>query len=85
MTSPMPPIPSPRPQLSALQKAWLYGSLAMELTASVVGGALTGYFFDQWQDTSPLGTLLFLLAGCSSGFFLLLRGIKQLECRSKNE
>ena len=57
----------------------LYGALAMEFMAGVVGGGVTGYYLDRWQGTSPLWTLLLLVIGCAAGLFLLLRGITQLE------
>lgn len=65
--------------MSSLQRAWLYGALAMELTVGVVGGALSGYALDHWQGTSPLWTLILLLVGFAGGFTLMLRGFSKLE------
>lgn len=71
---------SPR---SSLRRAWMYGALAMELTAGVVGGSVTGYFLDQWKGTSPWWTLILLLVGLTGGFVLMLRGLSRLESESE--
>lgn len=66
-----------------LRRAWMYGALAMELTAGVVGGGIGGYFLDRWQGTSPVWTLILLLLGFTGGFVLMLRGFLKLEGESK--
>ncbi len=67
------------PAMGSLQRAWLYGALAMELTVGVVGGALGGYALDHWQGTSPLWTVILLVLGFAGGFTLMLRGFSKLE------
>lgn len=61
------------------QRGFMYGALATEFMAGVVGGGVAGYYLDRWQGTSPLWTLLLLVSGCAGGLYLLLRGISQLE------
>lgn len=64
---------------SGLARAWLYGALVSQMTVSVIGGGLSGYFLDQWIGTEPILLIIMLLSGCVSGLILLLRGLKQLE------
>jgi len=64
-----------------LMRAWLYGAIAMEFTASVVGGGVLGYFLDRWWSTQPILTVTLLLLGGAGGLTLLLRGLVRLESR----
>ena len=54
----------------------LLSTLGISMVASTLIGLAMGYYLDQWLETSPWLTLLFLLFGIVAGFrniFILTR------------
>lgn len=68
---------------SSFAQSWVYWAMVMELTMSIAGSMVIGFLLDRWLQTSPLCFLIFLLAGCTGAFFILLRIAKRLERSSK--
>lgn len=64
---------------SGLMRAWMYGAVAFELTGSVIGGGLAGWFIDRGLGTQPFFTVGLLLAGSVGGLTLFIRGLQRLE------
>lgn len=48
------------------------GSLGFTLVASTFVGLAAGYFLDNWLDTSPWFTVIFLIFGIVAGFFNMI-------------
>ena len=53
--------------------------MILELTGSVAGGAIGGYFLDEAFGTRPILTVTLLLGGCATGVMLLIRLVRMLE------
>ena len=60
----------------------LYGSLGIEMTASVLIGTFIGYWIDKWLGTSPWILIIGFIFGAAAGFRNLYRFIAR-EDRDK--
>jgi len=54
-----------------------YLALGFQISGSIVGGLLVGYFLDDYLQTAPLFTLLLTLGGFVGALRLLLWSIKR--------
>ncbi len=62
-----------------IRVGWRMGGLGMEVAAQVAAGALLGWLFDRWQDTSPNGLLVGSVIGIVIGLWSLVRGSLKLN------
>jgi len=46
---------------------------------SIAGGALIGYYLDQWLDTSPWMLFAWFFCGIAAGFRALYRTLQKLK------
>ena len=53
--------------------------IGVELVAGVIGGALLGYFLDEWLGTRPFGLIALLFLGSAAGMLNAHRYIKRME------
>lgn len=60
----------------------LYGSLGIEMAASVLIGTFIGYWIDKWLGTSPWILIIGFVFGAAAGFRNLYRFISR-EDRDK--
>ncbi len=63
-----------------MQSGWrlaaLGGALAMEMALAVAAGIVFGYALDQYFQTEPVLTIVFLLMGCAGGVVTFIKLLK---------
>lgn len=64
------------------QQLLLLAGAGMQLTASIAGAALLGWWLDQRLGTKPWLLLVLILAGTAGGFLAFMRAL-QIANRSK--
>ncbi len=64
---------------SGWRRAAVAGALAMEMAFAVAGGIVLGYALDQYFQTEPVLTIVFLLVGCAGGVATFIRLINFLK------
>lgn len=63
----------------------LAGSIGLHMVSGIVVGALFGYFLDEWLETSPWLTGIFLILGIVAGFKNVYVDTKRLVAVQKEE
>ena len=68
--------------LNSLSQA---GTIGLHMVSGIAVGVLIGYFLDQWLDTSPWLTGVFLVIGIIAGFKNVYVDTKRLIAKQKQE
>lgn len=63
----------------------LAGSIGLHMVSGIVVGTLIGYFLDEWLETSPWLTGIFLILGIVAGFKNVYVDTKRLLAAQKEE
>lgn len=61
------------------------GTIGLHMVSGIVVGTLFGYFLDQWLETSPWLTGIFMVVGILAGFKNVYTDTKRLIARQKEE
>ena len=76
----------PEPRAGALWlRAGQLTAVAWEFFGSILAGALLGYFFDRYFETSPWGLIALTLLGTTTGLYRMVVTLRQLERRNTDE
>ncbi|MGM0758336.1 MAG: AtpZ/AtpI family protein [Thermodesulfobacteriota bacterium] len=57
--------------------------LGIHLVATTFVGLAVGYFLDQWLETQPWLTMLFLALGIAAGFKNMFEEVKKIQKRDE--
>ena len=57
----------------------IYWAMITEMTVSIAGGTLLGFYLDEYFKTRPILTLILLVLGCVAAVSLLIRLSRKLE------
>ena len=68
--------------LNSLSQA---GTIGLHMVSGIAVGVLVGYFLDQWLDTSPWMTGIFMIIGIVAGFKNVYVDTKRLIAKQKEE
>lgn len=68
--------------ISALSNA---GTIGLHLVSGIAVGTVIGYFLDDWLDTSPWLTMLFMVFGIIAGYKNVYVDTKRLLSAQKEE
>lgn len=68
--------------LNSLSQA---GTIGLHMVSGIAVGVLVGYFLDQWLDTSPWMTGIFMIVGIVAGFKNVYVDTKRLIAKQKEE
>lgn len=63
----------------------LYGSLGIEMAASVLIGTLIGYWLDKWLGTQPWILIIGFIFGAAAGFRNLFRFLSKEDQHREKE
>ena len=70
---------------TAMRKATVFITLGAEISGTVAGAALFGYWLDSRYSTAPLFILTLVLASSFAVFWRILRVVRRLDSRSDKE
>lgn len=68
--------------LNSLSQA---GTIGLHMVSGIAVGVLVGYFLDQWLDTAPWMTGIFMIIGIVAGFKNVYVDTKRLIAKQKEE
>jgi len=72
-------------QPSGLFQHLEYSSVGIEMGLSIAGGALLGYYLDQWLGTDPWMLFIWFFCGIGAGFRALYRTLQKLKSDQPSE